>query len=99
MFVIPAVPYLQALGLPRDALIQAMGLSFTVSTVALGIGLYYNDSYPYTVLGASALMLLPALAGLWLGQTLRRRLSPDLFRRVFLSSLLVLGAYMVFKAI
>ncbi|WP_053078459.1 sulfite exporter TauE/SafE family protein, partial [Methylobacterium tarhaniae] len=39
VFVIPAVPYLQALGLDRDQLIQALGLSFTVSTVALAAGL------------------------------------------------------------
>jgi uncharacterized membrane protein YfcA len=35
VFVIPAVPYLQALGLRKDDLIQALGLSFTVSTIAL----------------------------------------------------------------
>src|SRR5882757_1488556 len=35
VFVIPAVPYLQALGLSKDNLIQALGLSFTVSTIAL----------------------------------------------------------------
>src|SRR4051794_39768619 len=32
---IPAVPYLQALGLSKNNLIQALGLSFTVSTIAL----------------------------------------------------------------
>jgi uncharacterized protein len=32
VFVMPAVPYLQALGLTKEELIQALGLSFTVST-------------------------------------------------------------------
>lgn len=36
VFVVPAVPYLSALGLSKDELVQALGLSFTVSTVALG---------------------------------------------------------------
>lgn len=35
IFVIPAVPYLSSLGLAKEELIQALGLSFTVSTVAL----------------------------------------------------------------
>jgi hypothetical protein len=35
VFVIPAVPYLQALGFDREELMKALGLSFTVSTVAL----------------------------------------------------------------
>src|SRR6516225_8084751 len=37
VFVIPAVPYLQAIGLQKEELVQALGLSFTVSTVALAI--------------------------------------------------------------
>ncbi|MEI9914951.1 MAG: hypothetical protein WDN29_03155 [Methylovirgula sp.] len=38
--VIPAVPYLQSLDLERDDLIQALGLSFTVSTMAMAAGRY-----------------------------------------------------------
>src|ERR1700742_650780 len=37
-FTLPAVPYLQTLGLSKDDLIQALGLSFTVSTIALAAG-------------------------------------------------------------
>ncbi len=35
VFAIPAVPYIGALGLSKDELIQALGLSFTVWTIAL----------------------------------------------------------------
>lgn len=38
-FVVPGVMYLQAINFARDALIQAMGMLFTVSTLALGIAL------------------------------------------------------------
>ena len=95
VFVIPAVPYLQALELQRDESIQAMGLSFTVSTVALAIGLWFNDRYPSATLGASTAMLLPALVGMVLGQRLRRVLSPTLFRRCFFGSLVLLGVHMI----
>lgn len=95
VFVVPAVPYLQALGLRRDELIQAMGISFTVSTVALAAGLYFNDRYSGASLGGSMLMLLPALVGMAVGQRLRQKLSPELFRRCFLGSLVLLGIYMV----
>ncbi|ADO41828.1 conserved hypothetical protein [Ketogulonicigenium vulgare Y25] len=40
VFMIPSVPYLQALGLTKDWLVQALGLSFTVSTLALAVGLW-----------------------------------------------------------
>jgi uncharacterized membrane protein YfcA len=95
VFVIPAVPYLQALGLQRDELVQAMGISFTVSTLALALGLYLNSRYPMDVLGASALLLLPALAGMAVGQRLRHRLSPAMFRDCFMASLIVLGLHMI----
>ena len=38
-FVVPGVMYLNAIGLSRDQLIQAMGLLFTLSTLALGLAL------------------------------------------------------------
>lgn len=95
VFVIPAVPYLQALGLKRDELVQAMGISFTVSTLALAVGLFFNARYPATALGASLLMLLPALGGMYVGQILRQRLSPDIFRKCFLGSLIALGIHMI----
>ena len=82
VFVLPNVPYLQALGLDRDDLIQALGLSFTVSTVALGVGLAANGALPTATVGASVLTLAPALIGMSSGQivaTGSARLSPSLF--------------------
>ena len=35
MFVIPVVPYLQALGLDKEDLVQAMGLACSLATPAL----------------------------------------------------------------
>ena len=95
VFVIPAVPYLQALGLERDDLVQALGLSFTVSTVALTAGLVWQGAFEADNLLVSALAIAPALAGMWAGQVVRNRVSPSAFRRGFLVCLLVLGAEML----
>jgi uncharacterized membrane protein YfcA len=95
VFVVPAVPYLQALGLQRDAFVQAMGLSFTVSTLALAVGLAGNASFTGGTLGWSLLMLAPALLGMSLGARLRRHLSPLWFRRCLMVGLLLLGSHMV----
>lgn len=95
VFAVPAVPYLQALGLQRDALVQAMGLSFTVSTLALAAGLAWQTGWAAPMAGWSTLLLVPALLGMALGQWLRRRLSPERFRICLMASLLVLGVYMI----
>ncbi|CAH0168868.1 TSUP family transporter [Pseudomonas mediterranea] len=95
VFVIPAVPYLQALGLSKDELVQALGLSFTVSTLALAAGLLWRGALGGGELGASLLALVPALLGMWLGQWLRQRISAGLFRRVFFIGLGGLGAHLL----
>ncbi|WP_095180326.1 sulfite exporter TauE/SafE family protein [Pseudomonas sp. Irchel 3F6] len=95
VFVIPAVPYLQALGLSRDELVQALGLSFTVSTLALALGLFWHDALGGGELSASLLALIPAMLGMWLGQWLRQRISAVLFKRVFFIGLGALGAHLL----
>jgi uncharacterized protein len=68
VFVVPAVPYLSALGLSKDELVQALGLSFTVSTVALAVALGATSSYPLGTMLASVVAVVPALLGMALGQ-------------------------------
>jgi uncharacterized membrane protein YfcA len=91
VFVMPAVPYLQSLRFERDELVQALGLSFTVSTVALAVGLLANNAFGLDRLGLSAFAIIPSLIGVWFGQKIRARISPRRFRQFFLSFLLLLG--------
>ena len=95
VFVIPAVPYLQALGLNRDQLVQALGLSFTVSTLALAAGLAWRGTLGGGEINASLLALVPALLGMWLGQVVRQRISAQLFKRVFFIGMALLGAHLL----
>ena len=97
-FVVPGVLFLQAIGLSRDMLIQAMGMLFTASTVALAIALQRNDILTVELGTMSAAALLPALIGMALGQHIRRSLSEQLFRRIFFVSLLLLGATIIINA-
>ncbi|UQY43348.1 sulfite exporter TauE/SafE family protein [Mixta hanseatica] len=99
VFVMPAVPWLQALGLEKDELVQALGISFTSSTLALAAGLGWHGALPSVSLGISGLAVIPALIGLFAGQRLRRFISPPVFKRYFLICLLALGLEMVIRAI
>jgi uncharacterized protein len=97
VFVIPAVPYLGALGLERNDLVQALGLSFTVSTVALAAGLAWHGALPATAAGASLLALIPAMAGMAFGGWLRDRVQASTFRLYFFLGLLVLGGELIWR--
>jgi uncharacterized membrane protein YfcA len=99
VFVVPAVPYLGSLGLERDDLVQALGLSFTVSTLALAAGLAWHAALPMGAAGTSSLALVPALAGMVLGGCLRARVRPETFRRCFFAGLLVLGGELFWRGL
>jgi uncharacterized membrane protein YfcA len=93
--VVPAVPFVQALRLGKDATVQALGLCFTVSTLALAARLAGSAQLHSAGLLLSAAAVLPALAGQWCGQRLRGRLSEARFRQLLYAALLLLGGWMV----
>ncbi|MFS8114174.1 sulfite exporter TauE/SafE family protein [Rhizobium jaguaris] len=97
VFTLPAVPYLQALGLSKDDLVQALGLSFTISTIALAAGIGAQGVLQLDQMTLSVLAVIPALAGMWAGRLIRDRISPLAFRRGFLALLFLLGAEMAVR--
>lgn len=97
-FVVPGVMFLQAIGLSRDRLVQAMGMLFTASTVALALALEGNDLLTTQLSLVSATAVIPAVAGMAAGRRIRRKLSESRFRRVFFVAIFVLGAYIIAKA-
>ncbi|MET0310537.1 MAG: sulfite exporter TauE/SafE family protein, partial [Burkholderiaceae bacterium] len=94
-FVLPAVPYLQALRLDKDEMSQALGLSFTVSTLALGLVLARNGTLDMGSLVQSAVVLGPALLGMAVGQMLRDEMSQAAFKRALNVALVLLGTWLV----
>jgi uncharacterized membrane protein YfcA len=99
VFVIPAVPYLSSLGLAKEELIQALGLSFTVSTVALACALSLSGQFQLAEAANSLLAVVPALAGMFIGQRVRSKLQPETFRRWFFIGLVALGVYMITRVL
>jgi len=99
VFIIPAVPYLQALGLSKEALVQALGLSFTVSTVALAGALAGLGPLDAHSLLLSALATLPALVGMLAGRRLRAAMDATRFRRCVFLGLGGLGLHLLAQAL
>jgi uncharacterized membrane protein YfcA len=99
VFVLPSVPYLGALQLKRDALVQALGLCFGTATLALAAALAARGALQLDSLPASLLMLLPTVVGVALGTLLRRYMPPLIFRRVFFFTLLALGLHLGWQSL
>ena len=99
IFVIPSGPYLQALGFGKDDMVQALGITFTVSTVALAGIVAHAHAIQFGMAGPAALALVAALVGMALGQRVRSRLPEETFRKMFFTGLLLLGGYLALHGI
>jgi len=91
VFAMPLVPYLQSLRLEKDAMVQALGLSFTVATLALALRLGRSGSL-VLLSPESAVALGSAMVGLVLGAALRARISASVFQRALMAVFIALGA-------
>lgn len=98
-FVVPGVLFLQAIGLPRDQLVQAMGMLFTLSTVALAGALWGQGAIDAEIGLASLAATAPALLGVAAGARIRRRISEAAFRRALFAAILGLGAAVALNAL
>lgn len=94
IFVMPGTPYIQSMQFERDKLVQALGLSFTVSTVTLALALAYAGQVNTSLAWPSLVALGAALVGMVLGQLVRGRVRAETFRLCFFIGLLLLGAHL-----
>jgi hypothetical protein len=97
--VIPSVPFLQAIGMEKEELIQALGVFFTVATLTLGFNLTSAGLLTAATALPGAVAMVCAFIGMFIGQSVRARLQPDLFRRWFLIGMILLGVYLAGSAI
>jgi uncharacterized protein len=92
--VIPSMPFIQAIGMEKDELVQALGVFFTTASVALIFNLTDAGLLGVSIALPGAIAMVAAFAGMYIGQVLRSRMSADTFRRWFLISMLLLGIYL-----
>jgi uncharacterized membrane protein YfcA len=91
----PTVAYLTALGTPKKDQMRVQGVIYGLGAVALlfahfGSGVLRAETVPFSVV-----MILPALAGMWLGSQISDRIDQASFRKATLVVLLVAGANLV----
>ncbi len=91
----PTVAYLTALNTPKQEQLRVQGVIYGLGAVALtvahiGSGILNKETAPF-----SAVLIVPALAGLWLGMRLQDRIDQARFRKITLLVLLVAGLNLI----
>ncbi|MHC2337468.1 sulfite exporter TauE/SafE family protein [Bradyrhizobium sp. USDA 4454] len=97
--VIPSMPFMQAIGMERDELVQALGVFFTTATVALAFNLTASGLLTAATALPGAVAMAASFIGMFIGQAVRTRMQPDVFRRWFLISMILLGLYLAGSAL
>lgn len=91
----PTVMYLTALNTPKADQMRVQGVIYGLGAVALvvahlGSGVLRADTAPF-----SLALIVPAVAGMWIGGRLSDRIDQATFRRATLLVLLIAGANLV----
>jgi uncharacterized membrane protein YfcA len=91
--IIPLMPYLQGLDIKPSELVQTLGVVLCATSLTLTSSLLFFGLLdgPRAVVSAAA--VVPALAGMWVGQQVRLRLSVEQFRLAVFWALLLTGVY------
>lgn len=97
--VIPSVPFMQAIGMEKDELVQALGVFFTVATLALGFTLTRSGLVTSATALPGAVAMAASFGGVFIGQAVRSRMNADAFRRWFLVAMIFLGLYLAGTAV
>ena len=97
--VIPSMPFMQAIGMEKDELVQALGVFFTVATLALAFTLTSAGLLSASTALPGAVAMASAFAGMFIGQVVRSRMQPEAFRRWFLIAMILLGLYLAGSAV
>src|SRR6476469_7250584 len=97
--VVPSMPFMQAIGMEKDELVQALGVFFTVATLALAFNLTSAGLLNASTALPGAIAMASAFAGMSIGQVVRSRMQPEAFRRWFLVAMVLLGLYLTGSAV
>ena len=99
IFAIPALPFLSALQFDRNRLVQAIGISTTLSTISLALALSHTGQMTLSLFWPSAIAVVAACLGMIVGQLIRKRVSAETFRVCFFAGLLILGLHLAVRGL
>ena len=96
---IPIALYLQARDVDKESFLRAIALTFLISSSVLVLALLEKGAISRESAIISAVSLVPAFAGMAVGQRLRGRLSEDRFRVFVFMFLLIAAVNLIRKGV
>lgn len=97
--VMPLLPFVLSVGLDPGRQVQAINLAVIIASAVLAGGLVATGLLTGPLFVISVAGILPALAGVEIGNRVRARIAAETFRKLVLVVLLVSGLVMIAKGI
>lgn len=95
----PTVLYLLALNTPREKQMSVQGVIYGLGSVMLFLGHLKSGILNAQTWPLSAVLVIPAMLGMWLGFKLGDRFDQDRFRRATLWVLVIAGANLIRRGV
>jgi uncharacterized protein len=95
--VMPLFPYMMALNLPTDRLVQAINLAVLITSFTSAAALSSTGIITLPLSTISVVAIIPALIGVQLGTRARRYIPEARFKRLVLLTLLLMGFMMLIR--
>ena len=89
--IFPIMPYLLSLNISKDMLVQTINVSFTFSSLIMLGSLFFTGTLDTDSILRYSLGIIPVAFGVWVGNKVRKKIREDLFRRLVMCLIIVLG--------
>lgn len=93
--VMPVLPFLLSLDLHKNSFVQALNISFTLSSLIMLFGLNQLGYLPANTFLVAVIGLIPVLTTIFFTGRLQHRLTGALHRRLILGFLLIMGLILI----
>ena len=98
-FIFPLALYVYSLKMNKNEFLQTIALVLISASLFLGIALTGNKLWTLELFLYSSYAVLPSFIGMYIGRNLQFILNEDLFRKIFLFVLIIIGLLIINKAI
>jgi uncharacterized membrane protein YfcA len=93
------IMYLVGIGADRKAFRAAIALLFIVSGILINSGFWFAGLLNQNNIIIGALVLIPCFIGMWSGNFIGNRIPNDVFRKMILYALLIIGCVFIYRGL
>ncbi len=98
LFAIVPIFFFVAIGLEKNRFVSAVSVLLCTGSAVLAISLQRTDNLGALEAVYGLLGMVPIMLSIWIGTQLRKKVDQDLFRKVVLGLIFIIGVSMIYRS-